>query len=123
MKFAFCGSLRDYCVSVGYAKGSPTRELALWDLRSPDERICTNTYQGTSQAFVEYDEDSKLCCVTGKGDSGVEFSEFYQGAIYKSNRYSDNVGAKAQCKCPRRMVDYGDNEIMRYLRLGQNYIE
>ena len=39
VKFSFCGSERDYCVSVGYAKGSPTRELALWDLRAPEERV------------------------------------------------------------------------------------
>lgn len=44
MKFAFLGTHRDYCVSVGYAKGSPVRELALWDLRNLDERVVTNQF-------------------------------------------------------------------------------
>ena len=115
------GNNQHYITTIG--KGRRKREIALWDLRNPDKRVGNNQMNGTGQPYLDYVEDNDLVFATSKGETGINFFEFQNGGLHFSNRYADNRPNYSTSLMPRRSVNYNNQEIARFLRLGTNYIE
>jgi len=65
-------------VSCGYKKGAK-RECALWDIRNLDKRVVNHEMNGTSICLVDYDVDSDIAFLSGKGEGFVFMMEYFNG--------------------------------------------
>jgi hypothetical protein len=120
-KMTFLGNNKNYIATIG--TGRRKRELSLWDLRQPEKRVQNIQMQGSAQAYLDFVEDNDLIFTTSKGETGINIYEFQAGSLMYANRYADNKGSMSTSLCPRRCVNYDNQEIARFLRLGGDSLE
>ncbi len=109
-------------VSAGFKKGAK-RECALWDLRNLGKRVKNHMLNGDSICLVDYDCDTNIAFLSGKGDGTISMFELVEGELYNNGIYrSKDYSMSTSFGC-RRCVDTSKNEVARAFKLGKNYVE
>lgn len=73
--------------------------------------------------YPYYDEDLDCLYVAGKGDGNIKYFEFLEGELHYLNDMRTTVSGKGYGFLPKRCVDVQKNEIMKALKLSENYVE
>jgi hypothetical protein len=78
---------------------------------------------GTSICLVDYDIDSDLAFLSGKGEGNISMFEFDKGNIKLNGHHTSKDYGMSTSLGVRRCVDTSVNEVARAFKLGKNYVE
>ena len=126
----WAGRSPDAFFSCGMASGSRAdREVALWDVRFPDEPIIrTRVDQNTGALRPMYDADTSLLMVSGHGDVNVRVFEVDLASdepFHAIGNFPAKIpeGSRSVCLLPKPCLDVMDCEVVRVLRLLKHAVE
>ncbi|KAF3915404.1 Coronin [Arthrobotrys entomopaga] len=115
----------DRIATTGFSKMSD-RQLALWDIRSPNEPIggpqLLDSSSGVCMPF--YDDGTKCLFLAGKGDGNIRYYEYVNDDLVPLSEYKSADPQRGVAFVPKRGVDVKENEVMRaYKTVADSYIE
>lgn len=110
---------REQLLTVGFTRQSK-REIKGWDPRKLDTPIFHKELDQSAGVLMPFfDESTNILYLGGKGDGNMRFFEFVNEApwVYTLTEDRTTTSAKGLCAMPKRVVDVGRTEMMRFLKL------
>jgi coronin-1B/1C/6 len=123
-RVCFLGNRNMFC-SIGFSKQSE-RQIFFWDARDTSKALTEvqiDVASGTLLPF--FDTDTSMLYLAGKGDTNIRYFEIDDEPPYQYF-VANFVGKEPQrgLACvPKRGLETGNCEIMRFLRLTRNGLE
>jgi len=116
---------KNQILTVGFVKGIPEREIAIFDPRNIGKRLFTHKIDAIpSGMFPFYDPDLSLLYLIGKGDGNVRIYEIVDGAepLQDSGEFRSSVSQAGFAFLPKLSCDFMKCEIARLLKLQDNSV-
>jgi len=116
---------KNQIVTVGFIKGIPEREMALFDARNAKARVHTHKIDALpSSIFPYYDQDLSLLYLIGKGDGNIRMYEVVDGAdpFQDSGEYKSSVPQAGFAMLPKLSNDVMKCEIGKVLKLQESSV-
>ncbi|KAJ2260450.1 Coronin-like protein crn1 [Coemansia sp. RSA 376] len=107
-------------VTTGFSRTSD-REIYLWDsmnLAAPISKLNVDMSAGMLMPF--YDSGSSVLYVAGKGDGNIRYYEYTDDKLYLLSEYSSPEPQRGLGVMPKRGVDVGKCEVMRFFKVASN---
>jgi len=109
--------------SVGFNKNFQ-REYCLWDSKNLEKpAVSASIDQQASVLYPFFDSDTNMLYLSGRGDTNIRLFELMDGKLHSGINYTSDVSQKGMGFLPKRYVDVGRNELVRAIKLTENYIE
>ncbi len=125
MKGSRVAWIKGKVLTVGFSKQSE-REFNIYDPRNvaePVARLNIDTSSGTIMPF--FDSDTNVLFLAGKGDGNIRYYEIVEDSPYFHylSEYKSAAPQKGIGFFPKRVVNVGECEIARALKLHTNKVE
>jgi coronin-1B/1C/6 len=103
------------------ASRQSSREIKVWDIRSFDKCITTESIDTAAGGLIPlWDSDTSVLYLCGKGDGTVRLYEYEDKSpfIFKLNDgFRSNIPGKGYCMVPKRGLDIMKHETCRILKV------
>lgn len=112
---------------TGFGKGS-VRQVMLWDTRALDKPLYVHELdQSAGIIFPEYDPDTKMLYLAGKGDGSISYFELEAPEtdgkkLHSLSQYRDSESTKGIAWLPKRFCDANKCEVAHAYRLLRDWI-
>jgi len=116
---------KNQILTVGFVKGIPEREIAIFDSRNLGTRVYSQKIDAIpSGMFPYYDPDLSLLYVIGKGDGNIRMYEIVDGAepLQDSGEFRSSVSQAGFAFLPKLSCDVMKCEIAKLLKLQDNTV-
>ncbi|KAH0544871.1 hypothetical protein FGG08_000950 [Glutinoglossum americanum] len=115
----------DRVATTGFSKMSD-RQLALWDIRTPQEPIggyqMLDSISGVCMPF--WDDGTQCLYLAGKGDGNIRYFEYENDSFEFLSEYKSADPQRGVAFVPKRGVNLHENEVTRaYKTVNDTYIE
>jgi len=122
-KAVFCGE-GNMVFTTGFSRMSE-RQYAIWnsdDLSRPMKLEMIDT--GSGVLFPEYDPDTNMVYVSGKGDANIRYYEVTEDNVYYLSQYQSNLPQRGIAWFPKTTLDIKGCEVARLIKLHpQGFVE
>ncbi|KAG8140567.1 hypothetical protein E2320_003235 [Naja naja] len=111
--------------TTGFSRMSE-RQVALWDLRNPEEPLTLQELDTSSGVLLPYyDPDTNVVYLTGKGDSSIRYFELTGEAPYVHylSMFTSKESQRGGGWMPKRGLDVSKCEIARFYKLHERKCE
>eukprot|EP01012_Entosiphon_sulcatum_P032836 TRINITY_DN41696_c0_g1_i1.p1 TRINITY_DN41696_c0_g1~~TRINITY_DN41696_c0_g1_i1.p1 ORF type:complete len:458 (-),score=95.86 TRINITY_DN41696_c0_g1_i1:10-1383(-) len=115
---------RNKIITVGFSR-SQERQLHLYDPRKLDTRLADIEIDNQNGVMMtEYDEDTNMLYLGGKGDSSIRYYELWENnpPLVALSDISNGVPQRGMCMLPKLAVDTALCEVSRFLKLEKDKI-
>ncbi|KFZ13702.1 hypothetical protein V502_06473 [Pseudogymnoascus sp. VKM F-4520 (FW-2644)] len=111
--------------TTGFSKMSD-RQMALWDVGSPQEPIggftILDSISGVCMPF--WDDGTQCLYLAGKGDGNIRYFEYENDKFEFLSEYKSGDPQRGLAFMPRRGINLHENEVMRaYKTVADSYVE